>query len=139
MKVIIDTNLWISFLIGKRLSVLNALLRNSNLTFFVCDKLLEEIRSISSKQKIRKYVGENDIVDTFKIINTFCKYIIISEEAISPVRDTNDLYLLSLADTIKADYILTGDKDLLTLQFHNQTKIVTYNDFALLVSRIKSA
>ena len=52
MKIIIDTNLWISFLLGKRLSV-----------------------------------------------------------------------------TVQADYILTGDKDLLTLQFHNQVKIVSYNDF----------
>jgi predicted nucleic acid-binding protein len=38
--------------------------------------------------------------------------------------------LLSLADTVQADYIVTGDKDLLVLQVHNQTKIVTYNDFA---------
>jgi predicted nucleic acid-binding protein len=40
-----------------------------------------------------------------------------------------ELQALSLADTIQADYILTGDKDLLTFQFHNQTKMVTYNEF----------
>ena len=33
------------------------------------------------------------------------------------------------ADEIEADYIITGDKDLLILQTHNQTKIVTYNEF----------
>lgn len=27
------------------------------------------------------------------------------------VRDAKDLYLLSLAETVKANYILTGDKD----------------------------
>ena len=135
MKVIVDTNLWISFLIGKRLSVLNALLTNLDLTFFVCDELLEEIKNISSKQKIRKYVGEDDIIDTFRIINEFCKYVIINKEAISLVRDIKDLYLLSLADTVQADYILTGDKDLLTLQFHNQTKIVTYNEFVTLATK----
>jgi putative PIN family toxin of toxin-antitoxin system len=129
MKIIIDTNLWISFLIGKRLSVLKALLTHSNLSFFVCDEILNEIQNISSKQKIRKYVGIDDIIDTLEIINNFCKYTVITKKAISPVRDANDLYLLSLADTIQADFILTGDKDLLTLQFHNQTKIVTYNEF----------
>ena len=132
MKIIIDTNLWISFLIGKRLSVLHSLLTNSDLTFFVCDKLLEEIQDISSKQKIRKYVGENDIIDTFRIIDRFCKYADIKDEAVSFVRDRKDLYLLSLADTVQADYILTGDKDLLTLQSHNRTKIVTYNEFVKL-------
>jgi len=129
MKIIIDTNLWISFLIGRRLSALNSLLTNPDLTFFVCDELLEEIQNISSKQKIRKYVGEDDIIDTIKIINRFCKYTIINKKAISPVRDIKDLYLLSLADTIQADYILTGDMDLLTLKSHNQTKIITYNEF----------
>jgi len=131
MKVIIDTNLWISFLIGKRLSVLKSLLTNSDLTFFVCHELMEEIQNISSKQKIRKYVGENDIIDTIIIINKFCKHIAIDKKAVSPVRDTKDLYLLSLADTVQADYILTGDKDLLTLKFHNRTKIITYNEFVI--------
>jgi putative PIN family toxin of toxin-antitoxin system len=130
MKVIIDTNLWISFLIGKRLSVLKSLLTNSALTVFVCDKLLEEIRHISSKQKIRKYVDDDDVKDTFIIIDRFCKSAVIQQEVVSPVRDINDLYLLSLADAVQADYIITGDKDLLILQTHNQTKIVTYNDFA---------
>jgi putative PIN family toxin of toxin-antitoxin system len=103
--------------------------------FFVCDKLLEEIRHISSKQKIRKYVGDDDIKNTFVIIDRFCKFAVIRQEAISPVRDMADLYLLSLADTVQADYIITGDKDLLILQTHHQTKIVTYNDFAKIISK----
>jgi putative PIN family toxin of toxin-antitoxin system len=135
MKVIIDTNLWISFLIGKRLYILKSLLTNPHLTFYVCDKLLEEIQHISSKQKIRKYVGDNDVKDTFVLIGRFCEFAVIRQEAVSPVRDIADLYLLSLADTVQADYIITGDKDLLTLQTHNQTKIVTYNDFAKVVSK----
>jgi predicted nucleic acid-binding protein len=39
------------------------------------------------------------------------------------------LYLLLLAETINADFILTGDKDLLSLQSHNQTKTVTHKEF----------
>jgi putative PIN family toxin of toxin-antitoxin system len=135
MRVIIDTNLWISFLIGKRLSALKSLLTNSALTFFVCDKLLEEIQHVSAKPKIRKYVSDEDIKDTFMIIDRFCKFAIIQQKAVSPVRDINDLYLLSLADTIQANYIITGDKDLLTLQVHNQTKIVTYNNFAGIIDK----
>jgi len=129
MKIVIDTNLWISFLIGKRLSVLKSLLTHPAFAIFVCDEILNEIQNISSKQKIRKYVGIDDIIDTLEIINNFCQYAAITKKAVSPVRDANDLYLLSLADTIDADYILTGDKDLLTLKTHNKTKIVTYNEF----------
>ncbi|GHT83273.1 hypothetical protein FACS189467_8740 [Bacteroidia bacterium] len=53
----------------------------------------------------------------------------VSVNAVSPIRDKNDLYLLSLADTISAHYLITGDKDLLVLQHHNQTKIVAYTEF----------
>ena len=45
------------------------------------------------------------------------------------VRDPKDLYLLSLADTIGADYIISGDADLTDLGQHNQTKIIKLADF----------
>ena len=135
MKIIIDTNLWISFIIGKRLAVLSSLLTNSHIFVFVCAELLKEIEDTTSKQKIRKYVGDKDVIDTFRLIEKYCNYAVISKTADSPVRDRKDLYLLSLADAVQADYILSGDKDLLELQSHNRTKIVTYNEFKVLVAK----
>ena len=46
--------------------------------------------------------------------------------------NAKDLYLLSLAETVHADYILTGDKDLLVLRAHLQTRILTYSEFSSL-------
>jgi len=133
-KIIIDTNLWISFLIGKRLSALKLLLLNADFAVFICAELLIEIQNISVKQKIRKYINEDDVNDLFDVIDKYCQYVVIEQKMISSdLRDANDLYLLMLADTVNADYILTGDKDLLTLQTHNQTKIVTYNDFVTVI------
>ena len=132
-KIIIDTNLWISFLIGKRLSTLKSLLSNTDFTVFVCDELIVEIQKISAKQKIKRYISKDDISYLCDVIDKCCQFIHNKQEAVSSdLRDVNDLYLLSLADTVNADYILTGDKDLLTLQAHNRTKIVTYNDFSAL-------
>ena len=111
--------------------LLTTALSNSDFTVFICDELLVEIQNISNKQKIRKYINNDDVNDLFDIIDKCCQHIVITQRAISSaLRDINDLYLLSLADTVNADYILTGDKDLLTLKTHNQTKILTYNDFA---------
>ena len=135
MKIIIDTNLWISFLIGKRLAVLSSLLTNSHLSVFVCAELLTEIEDTASKPKIRKYVGNKDVIDTFRLIEKYCNYAVIDKTAVSSVRDVKDLYLLSLADTVQADYILSGDKDLLELQLHNRTKIVTYSEFKVLTPK----
>ena len=134
-KIIIDTNLWISFLIGKRLSSLKSLLSDSNFGVFVCEELLIEIQNISAKQKIQRYISKDDILDLFVVIDKYCQFVYIEQGVVSlDLRDAKDLYLLSMADTVGADFIITGDKDLLALQFHNQTKIVTYNGFLSLIS-----
>ncbi len=132
MKIIIDTNLWISFLIGKRLSLLKKLLTNSDITVYVCDELIQEFKDVSQRGKIRKYIFEQDIWDTLKIMDAYCHFVSIKTKAQSPIRDAKDLYLLSLAETVHADYILTGDKDLLVLKAHLQTRILTYSEFSSL-------
>jgi len=129
MKIVIDTNLWISFLIGKKLSGLKNLLSNPNFTIYVCTELIEEIKKAISKPKIQKYLSADDEKDILELIDVFCIHIILYKKATSPVRDAKDLFLLSLAETVQANYILTGDKDLLVLQTHNQTKIISYSDF----------
>jgi len=133
MKIIIDTNLWISFTIGKRLSALKTLFSNMDLKIFVCDSLIDEIKRIAVKTKIRKYISEADVMATLELIDVSCTNVAPDKNAISPVRDVNDVFLLSLAETVDADFILTGDKDLLSLKTHRKTVIVTYSEFMRIV------
>lgn len=130
MKIIIDTNLWISFLIGKKLSTLKALLTNKNVEIYVCDELIAEFKDVAFRDKFKKYISFEDVNATLKLFDVYCTHIRITGTAKSPVRDAKDLYLLSLADSLLADYILTGDKDLLVLEKHNQTVITTFSDFS---------
>ena len=129
MNIIIDTNLWVSFLIGKKLSGLRTLLSNTNLKIYVCDNLIDEIKNAAEKTKIRKYISQKDVHEVLELIDTYCINVILCKKAVSPVRDAKDIYLLSLAETVNADFILTGDKDLLTLISHYKTEIVTYSTF----------
>ena len=129
-KIIIDTNLWISFLIGKQLIALKSLCENNELLIYVCKELLSEFEDVTSRQKIRKYITNQDISDTLMLIDKFCIYETVNKSTVSKtLRDEKDLFLLSLADTVLADYIVTGDRDLLILQNHNQTRIVTFSEF----------
>ena len=133
MNIIIDTNLWVSFAIGKKMSVMRALLTRPGIRIYVCDELLDEFAHVSMRLKIRKYITGNDVKDTYKLMEEYCHHVPIAKRAVSSVRDKNDLYLLSLAETVPADFIVTGDKDLLSLQSHHQTRIVTYNEFTEIV------
>jgi len=130
MKVILDTNLWISFLIGHQTNLVRRMLTDLRFDVYVCAHLIEEIRNVASRDKIRRRVTTSDVEDLLSIINAFCQFATI-ETKVAPtaVRDPKDLYLLSLADTIGADYIISGDADLTDLGQHNQTKIIKLADF----------
>jgi hypothetical protein len=130
MKVIFDTNLWISFLIGHQTHLVRRMLTDMRFDVYVCSRLIDEIRDVASRDKISKYVSETDIDDLLAIINAFCQFATI-EAKVAPtaVRDPKDLYLLALADTIGADFIVSGDADLTDLGQHNQTRIMKLADF----------
>ncbi|WP_418211720.1 putative toxin-antitoxin system toxin component, PIN family [Bacteroides zhangwenhongii] len=133
MKIIIDTNLWISFMLGRKLTTMRSLLTYPTLEIYVCRELLDEFYDVSSREKIQKYIHPEDLDDTLKLIHLYGKYVVIRTQSKSEIRDKKDFYLLSLADTIKANYIVTGDKDLLVLEKHNHTKIVTITEFMKLL------
>ena len=120
-------------MIGKKLSVMRTLFTNPEIRIYVCNELLDEFSDVSSRLKMRKYISENDVQETFRLMNLYCNHALISKKAISHIRDEKDLYILSLAETVSADFILTGDKDLLSLQSHNGTKIVTYKEFSEII------
>lgn len=104
---------------------------------FVCSNLIEEIRDVASRDKIRKHLGTTDLDDLLNIINAFCQFATIEAEVASEaVRDPKDLYLLALADTIAADYIVSGDADLTDLGQHNRTKIIKLSDFNVMMQYI---
>ena len=130
MKVIIDTNLWISFLIGHQTQLVRRMLTDMRFDVYVCARLTEEVLDVATRDKIRKYVTQADIDDLLAIINAFCQFAVIQTETpATAIRDPKDLYLLSLAETIGADYIVSGDADLTDLGQYHQTRIMKLADF----------
>jgi putative PIN family toxin of toxin-antitoxin system len=96
----------------------------------MCEELKVEFLRIASREKIRKYTTAEHIEKTVELMEVSCIWSPIQEVVeSSDLRDAKDLYLLAFAETVKADYLLTGDKDLLVLQTHNRTKIMTYKEF----------
>lgn len=133
MKIILDCNIWISFLIGHQASLVQRILTDTRFDVYVCEELLEEIHNVCSRDKIRVRVSEDELDDFFRIIYAFCRVVKIEGNAQSEIRDPKDLYLLSLADSIGAVYIVSGDADLLDLKYHNQTKMLKLADFKKLL------
>ena len=61
MKVIIDTNLWISFLIGHQTQFVRRILTDLRFDVYVCSRLIEEIHNVASRDKISRRVSAAQI------------------------------------------------------------------------------
>lgn len=125
MKVIIDTNVWVSFMLGSHVANMRRALLSENVTVCVCEELITEFKEVANRPKIRKYIEPEDIEQTIMLIQRYCSFTYCRESAVSDIRDKDDLFLLSLAQSVDAEYIITGDKDLLVLGSFNSTKIIT--------------
>ena len=55
IRVIFDTNVWISFLIGKRLSFIKKHIVSGEITIIVTENLLREIKEVTAREKLKKY------------------------------------------------------------------------------------
>src|SRR5690606_26643820 len=111
-KVILDTNVWIRFLIGKRLGGLKSLIINSSIQIVISEEIIEEMKRVTQRPKLKKYFPEEKVNELIQLLE-----IIGQKIEIQPThfinRDPKDNFLLDLIDFSKADYLVTGDKDLI--------------------------
>ena len=128
MRLILDTNLWISFLISSKFEKLDELLFNQKSKLLFSQELLEEFVTVAKRPKLRKYISRDELEDLLETIDEVAEFVKVTSE-ISECRDPKDNFLLSLAVDGKADYLLTGDKDLLVLKKIGKTEIKTISEF----------
>ena len=121
IKVIFDTNIWISFLIGKRLSFIKNYISSGQITIITTEQLLKEIKEVTSRERLKKYFPQESVIELLELLETIAEKVeIVPTHFIN--RDPKDNFLLDLIDFSKADYLVTGDKDLL---LHNPFKSAT--------------
>lgn len=128
MRLILDTNLWISFLISSKYERLDELLFNQEWLLLFSQELLEEFVAVAKRPKLRKYISRDELEDLLETIDEVAEFVNVTSN-ISECRDPKDNFLLSLAVDGKADYLLTGDKDLLVLKKIGVTEIKTISEF----------
>ncbi len=128
IRVIFDTNVWISFLIGKRLAVIKAYIEDGTISIVVTEKLLNEIKDVTRREKLQKYFPEKSVRELIKLLETIAENIEIEPKYFIN-RDKKDNFLLDLIDFSKADYLVTGDKDLLVHNPFLSATIISPSDF----------
>lgn len=80
------------------------------------------------KPKLKKYFSANAVEEMLLNIEAYIELIEV-KSSVKVCRDVKDNFLLALAKDGKANYLLTGDKDLLDLSKYGKTKILTISKF----------
>lgn len=127
-KVIIDTNLWIKFLISDDFNYIDDLIIEGKINLIFSQELLNEIITVMIRPKFKKYFAKKDIEKLLSLFERFGVFVNV-KSIVKLCRDPKDDFLLSLSMDSNADYLITGDKDLLELVEIKDTKIITIVEF----------
>lgn len=116
IKVIFDTNVWISFLIGKRLAVIKDYLISSYIALIITQQLVTEIKNVTGREKLKKYFPKQSVNELIELL-----------EVIAITVDIKPTYFINKDP--KANYLVTGDKDLLEHNPFNTAIIINTSKF----------
>jgi uncharacterized protein len=121
MRLLLDANILISYLLtGSADSPVTRIVEVCVLgkaTLLLPEALLEELTSrIVDKPYLKRHIEADEIAHLATILRSVGEVIPRIESPIPAVtRDPKDDYLLAYAVVGRADYLITGDKDLLVL------------------------
>lgn len=131
MKVVLDTNVIVSGLLWKKTTkALFDLADKHKITVCLTPKIIDEVSQVLNYPKIHKQL-ESVGLTTIEIIN----YLLQISELYSDLnleislQDSSGKIFLGAAITSRAEYIITGDKHLLSLGEFEGIKIVNPRQF----------
>ncbi len=127
-KIIIDTNLWISFLITKDYTKLDELIYSKKCVLIFSQELLDEFLDVANRPKFRRFFALNDITELLETINEYAEFVHVKSN-VKICRDPKDNFLLSLAKDGQVNFLITGDEDLLSISKFEKTKIISIAEF----------
>lgn len=128
VKVVIDTNLCISMLIGKRVKQLRQVFVSSDYELVTSEALIDEILRVTARPKFAKYFNAEDVRDFVSFLQDNTVRFKV-DKVPTRCRDPKDDFLLELAVVSDADILLSGDTDLTGMKKLGRCRIMTVTEF----------
>lgn len=128
-RVVLDTNILVSALLFRgEVSRLAELWKNGAIVPVISKATFKEFKDVLSYPKFSlaeseiKTILEDEILPFFEVVD-------VQEEISGSCRDADDNKFLACAVSARADYIVSGDKDLCDMRGYKSIKIIKVSDF----------
>lgn len=128
LRVVLDTNIWIHFLISRKYSTFDKHLKSGQMKLLFSEQLLREFVDVVSRPRFKSLIDADDVSRLLLGLWRYAEFI-HTHSKVRVCRDANDDFLLSLCQDGKASHLITGDDDLLSLGLFKQTEIIRLTDF----------
>ena len=130
LRIVLDANWYVSACISRksRWTLYYEILKDKRFQVFYSSELMHEFDNVIARPKFTKIISSRH-VSRFKRIAL--ELLLKTEIGMVPavVRDVNDDCLLGVCEGCRADFLITGDQDLLVLGTYQETAILTMSQF----------
>lgn len=124
MRLVVDTNIWVTYLFKANnlfISRMDRLLVAHTLLY--SENTLQELIETLQKPKLLRFLDTQNNSAFIRLYRQTGEKIKVTSNVLE-CRDPKDNQFLALAMDGNADFLITGDKDLLTLGVFNRVPIV---------------
>lgn len=135
MKIVVDTNVWVSGLLWKGSPArLLRLAESGRIDIWSSDAIIAEFERVLGYKRIQQQLQKLQL-DQSEVMKFAQSLMVVVEQPIiisgRIATDPDDDIFLSCALTAGAQYLVSGDRHLLNLREWHSIQIVTVNDFLI--------
>jgi len=133
MRLVLDTNIFISAFYwgGNSQKIIDRIIKGTD-ELYISDKIINEISEVMNRPKFK--TEKTTINGYIKTIEKSGKKVFVEGNIKGICRDKDDDDKLECAIICNADFLITGDDDLLILKNYENIKIITPKIFMNIIN-----
>jgi putative PIN family toxin of toxin-antitoxin system len=138
MRVVIDPILLVNYLLTHRgpiAQIIDTYLAQEDFTLLGCVQLLEELDRVLQYSKFQRYFDDKTRLRFVALIASLSELVDVPDQMPRLVRDPKDDYLIACALAGKADFLVSGDKDVLDIKAVETVKMVAAKQFLKILEK----
>lgn len=131
LRVVLDTNVWISGMFFGRGAPAKLLQcwRDEQFNVVMSLVTLAELETVLSRKSVQFGAEPNLALEWLKYVEAYAAFVDVETSFKGSSRDPKDDMMLEAAVAGAAEYLVTGDQDLLVLRMFRNTRIITPREF----------
>ena len=134
-KTVFDVNVWLSYFITGKSEKIIDMIENNDVFFYRSAELMSELKDVINRPKFAKYFS-NGTAEHILFVEQVAE-LFLTQSVFDQCLDPKDNYLFDLAYQSHSDFLVSGDKKLLSVPVKKSLKLLSLSAFKIAVGITK--